>query len=72
MAVNVVKAYLATLNGSKMTHPRLLDKNNQTKRRYISCENGRLLDENGEKLKDTKHYEAKGMKTGWVPYIEEN
>ncbi|EAC5831973.1 hypothetical protein A2G24_01125 [Listeria monocytogenes] len=68
MAVNVVSAYWQTLNGVRMTHKKLLDKKSTAKRKYISCERGRFLDENGKKLTDTKGYEAKGMKTGWFPY----
>lgn len=71
MAVNVMKAcQYAMFAGRKMTHKDIIE-NPNTKRNYISCENGRLLDENENLIYDTKVYINRNMKSGWVEYEEE-
>lgn len=64
-----MKAVQKTMGGTKMTHPHILD-NENTRYNYICCCDGKLIDENGEVLRDTRTYINRGMQTGWVPYFE--
>ncbi|MBC6128099.1 hypothetical protein HCA00_04785 [Listeria booriae] len=67
MGVNIMKAVQMTMGGTKMTHKHILN-NGNTKFNFICCKDGKLINEFGEVLKDTKPYHAKDMKTGWEPY----
>ncbi|EUJ56437.1 hypothetical protein [Listeria fleischmannii] len=70
MAMNVMKACQSVLFGNKkMTHKEILN-NPNTKKNYVSLEDGRLTDENGNYLFDVQTYINRDMKTGWFEYKE--
>lgn len=67
MGVNVMKAVQMTMGGMKMTHKHILN-NENTRFNYICCKDGKLINEYGDVLTDTKPYRAKDMGAGWDEY----
>ncbi|PNP90640.1 hypothetical protein BMT55_11725 [Listeria newyorkensis] len=70
MGMDVMKAVRKTMSGVKMTHKQI-QANKNAPFAYIRYENGKLIDENGEVLRDAKRYINRGMKSGWEVYKEE-